>query len=118
MNKFAKMALGALMLAGVGTATQRRREHTRRSAGVGRLQLRLSGLLRRLLWLRRYYDPYYDRPYYRPYYRLYFAAPISGPPRGYYGRPYGYYRGGYYGRGYGYTADIAEAIAVTGAKRV
>jgi hypothetical protein len=89
MKKFTKIALGALMLAGVttvGTAAISTPAEARVSVGIGLgfpgYYGGYGGYYGPAYYGPAYYDPYYYRPY--PYY---------------YGRPY--YRGGYYGgRGY------------------
>lgn len=99
MNKFAKIALGALMLAGVGTtasAALSTPAEARVSVGFNFGYPGYYGGYGPSYYGPGYYDPYYDPYYERPYYR----RAYYGPPRGYYGRPYGYYRGGYGYRGY------------------
>ena len=95
MNKFAKVALGALMVAGAATATTA--AMTSPAEARGSISFSFGGP--------GYYGGYYGpRGYYGyPAYAGYYGDPYYyGPPPYYYGRPYWRgYRGGYRGY-YGY----------------
>ena len=95
MKKFAKLALGALMVAGAATATTAAMTspaEARVTVGFdigGPGYYGYYGPPRGYYGYPAYYDPYYYRPY--PYY---YGRPYWRGYRGYYG-----YRGGYH-RGY------------------
>ena len=100
MRKFAKIALGALMVAGAATATTA--AMTSPAEARGGFSFSIGGGPG-------YYGGYYGPSYYGGYYGPAYYDPYYYPRPYYYGRPYyrgyrGWYgRRGYYGgyRGYG-----------------
>jgi hypothetical protein len=102
MNKFAKFALGALMVAGAATATTAVTTSPAEARGSFSFSFGYpgyyGGYYGPAYYGPAYYDPYYYRPY--PYYygRPYYGRPYWGGYRGYGYRGHYGYRGGY--RGY------------------
>src|ERR1700743_358423 len=93
MKKFAKVALGALMVAGAATATtaaKTRPAEARVSAGIG---LGSPGYVGPAYPAYSGYGPAYYDPYYGPY-PYYYGGPYW---HGYYGRGWG---GGWHGGGF------------------